>query len=80
MSNLPAGAYTITVGKKTQALIFSFVGYTPRNIPINGKDIIDVTLEPQNGTLNDVILIGYGTSRKKDLTGSIASISQNRWI
>jgi TonB-dependent starch-binding outer membrane protein SusC len=69
------GAYTITVGKKTQALIFSFVGYTPRNIPINGKDIIDVTLEPQNGTLNDVILIGYGTSRKKDLTGSIASIS-----
>ncbi len=69
------GAYTITVGKKTQALIFSFVGYTPRNIPINGKDIIDVSLEPQTGTLNDVILIGYGTSRKKDLTGSIASIS-----
>ena len=69
------GAYTITVGKKTQTLAISFVGYTPQNIPINGKTVIDITLEPQLGTLNDVILIGYGTSRKKDLTGSIASIS-----
>jgi TonB-dependent starch-binding outer membrane protein SusC len=69
------GSYTITVNANSQTLNFSFVGYGPRSFPINGKTIIDVTLEAQNGTLNDVILIGYGTSRKKDLTGSIASIS-----
>ena len=69
------GTYTLKVSANSQKLNFSFVGYTTQTVPIDSKTIIDVTLEPQNGTLNDVILIGYGTQRRKDLTGSIASIS-----
>src|ERR1700722_3746949 len=69
------GTYTVNVSPNSQTLNYSFVGYTARAVPINGRTTIDITLEPQGGTLNDVVLIGYGTQRKKDLTGSIVSIS-----
>jgi TonB-dependent starch-binding outer membrane protein SusC len=69
------GTYTITVNSDSKVLIFSFVGYTAKSVPLDGKTTIDITLEPQGGTLNDVVLIGYGTQRKRDLTGSVASIS-----
>ena len=69
------GTYTLKVSTNSQTLNFSFVGYTARSVPINGQTIIDILLDPQSGTLNDVVLIGYGTQRKKDLTGSIVSIS-----
>jgi TonB-linked SusC/RagA family outer membrane protein len=69
------GTYSITVTADSKTLTFSFVGYGARSIPLNGRQTIDCTLDPQNNTLNDVVLIGYGTQRKRDLTGSIASIS-----
>jgi TonB-linked SusC/RagA family outer membrane protein len=69
------GTYTITVNSDSKVLNFSFVGYTAKSVPLDGKATIDITLEPQGGTLNDVVLIGYGTQRKRDLTGSVASIS-----
>ena len=45
-----------------------------KEVSVAGKETIDVKLEDDNTTLNDVVVIGYGTMKKKDLTGSVASI------
>ena len=42
---------------------------------LNGKNLVDVTLITQSNSLNDVVIVGYGTQKKKDLTGAIGSIS-----
>ena len=59
----------------TGALIFSFVGKIPQEVVIGNKTTINVTLADDSQLLNEVVLTGYGTQRRKDLTGSIASIS-----
>ena len=67
------GTYTITA-PSDGALVFSFVGYTSQTININSRTTIDVKLERQVSALNDVVIIGYGTQKKRDLTGSISVV------
>lgn len=54
-------------------LIFSFVGYTSREVAVTNQTSINVVLSPDTKSLNEVVVVGYGTQQKKDLTGSIAS-------
>lgn len=63
--NAPAGA----------TLVFSFVGYPTQEIPLNGRSAIDVKFgTPLAQTLNDVVVVGYGTQAKREVTGAIASV------
>src|SRR5450432_2143780 len=68
------GTYSITVNTDSKTLSFSFVGFDKRSVGIAGKKTIDITLAPDNSSLNDVVVIGYGTQRKRDITGSVVSI------
>ncbi|MGN6605087.1 MAG: SusC/RagA family TonB-linked outer membrane protein [Ginsengibacter sp.] len=68
------GNYSIDVPKNA-TLIFSFVGYSTRNIPVNSRSEINVVMEVSASSLNQVVVIGYGTTQKKDLTGSVAQVS-----
>ncbi len=54
-------------------LVFSYIGYASQTITVGSQTKIDVSLKPDNTTLNEVVVVGYGTQKKKDLTGSIAS-------
>ena len=68
------GKYSIKV--KTGAILaFSFMGYQTQEIPVAGKQVIDVTLAASVTSLNEVVVIGYGSVRKKDLTGSVATVT-----
>ena len=75
------GTATDSMGKyqiqapATGTLVFSFVSYATREIAILNKSEIDVTMYPIEGELDAVVVIGYGTQKKKDLTGSISSVS-----
>lgn len=69
-----AGNYTITVPSGNSVLIFTFVGYTELKAPVDGRTRIDVSLEPDTETLDEVIVIGYGTQRRKDVTSAIAVV------
>lgn len=69
-----SGNYSIDVPKNA-TLVFSFVGYATRNIPVNSRSEINVVLEVSASSLNQVVVIGYGTTQKKDLTGSVAQVS-----
>ena len=69
-----SGAYTVKVNPNA-ILIFSFVGYQTQEVGIGNRTTIDVSMVEDATQLEDVVVIGYGTLQKKDITGSIASIS-----
>ncbi|SEG50493.1 SusC/RagA family TonB-linked outer membrane protein [Algoriphagus boritolerans] len=68
------GSYTLTAPEGA-VLVFSFVGYEVQEITIGNQSIIDVTLQEDETSLEEVVVIGYGTQKKSDLTGAIASVS-----
>lgn len=70
------GTYEITLPDENGILVFSFMGYRTQEIPVNGNATINVELEPDYGALDDVVVVGYGTQRKSDLTGAISSVSE----
>lgn len=70
----PDGTFSITVGPNVTILVFSSIGYVTQEVNIAGKTNVEVFLEINNASLGEVVVTGYGTSRKKDLTGSIASV------
>lgn len=69
------GNYSITVPDTESILVYSFIGYLTQEVPVNGRTRIDVNLEEDVTRLDEVIVTGYMTQRKADLTGSIATLS-----
>lgn len=69
------GVYSLELPEKAEALLFSYVGYETKRELISNREIIDVQLVSSSGVLNEVVVIGYGTQRKKDLTGSVSVVS-----
>ncbi len=68
------GNYSITVAQSTKQLIVSYIGYANKTVAVKGT-VIDVALESDDNQLGEVVVVGYGTARKSDLTGSVATIS-----
>lgn len=69
------GTYSIVVPASTTSLSFSNVGFTTVNISLAGRSSVDVTLTASATALSEVVVIGYGTARKKDVTGAITTVS-----
>ena len=65
------GNFELEVTDQATTLVFSFVGYKPQEIPVGDRAIFNLSLEPSDQALNEVVVIGYGTSRKKDVVGSV---------
>ena len=68
------GAYSLSVGPNVTMIIVSFIGYGTQEISIVGKTSVDVGLASSGSNLNEVVVVGYGTARKRDLTGAVASV------
>lgn len=69
------GKYTISILESDKVLSYSYLGYATSQVVVDGRKQIDVTLNPDtSNSLNEVVVIGYGTSKKADLTGSVASV------
>jgi TonB-linked SusC/RagA family outer membrane protein len=68
------GKYSITVIKENAVLVYSFVGYITQEVAVGKQAVIDVTLAPSKTNLDEFVVIGYGTVRKSDLSGSVGSI------
>ena len=69
------GSYTVTVPKNSNTLVISAIGYASQQILVDNQSSINISLTAAASTLSDIVVIGYTTVRKKDLTGSIATIS-----
>ncbi|TRW24732.1 TonB-dependent receptor [Flavobacterium zepuense] len=68
------GAFSITASAN-DVLVFSYVGYTPQEIPVGNKTTIDVALTSESTTLNDVVVVGYSTVKKSDITGAVSVVN-----
>ena len=68
------GSFRLSVPAGVNALMISSVEFETQEVDISGKSSVDVTLKSTAGGLSEVVVIGYGTARKKDLTGSVASV------
>ena len=68
------GNFTVNLKGKSKKLKISYIGMKAKEVSVAGKETIDVKLEDEANSLNDVVVIGYGTVRKKDLTGAVATV------
>lgn len=71
------GAYTLRLkaGQENSTLVFSFIGYTPQEIAVNNQSSISVMMVPDLQQLSEIIVVGYGSQEKRDVTSSISSVS-----
>jgi TonB-dependent starch-binding outer membrane protein SusC len=68
------GSFTVTAPASATTLVISSVGFSEQEVAIAGQSSITVALVPTQANLNEVVVIGYGTARRKDLTGAVASV------
>ncbi len=67
------GQFTLNV-RPGATLHFSYIGYKPQSVKVDGRSSIEVTMELDSNVLDEVVAIGYGTIKKRDLTGAVASV------
>ncbi|MFC3416546.1 SusC/RagA family TonB-linked outer membrane protein [Algoriphagus hitonicola] len=68
------GKYTVPVSSDDAVLVFSFIGFTTVEIPVGNQNNIEITLNPDTQSLEEVIIVGYGEQKKETITGSVASV------
>lgn len=69
------GSYSISVPADANVLVFSFVGYLTKEVNIGSSTTINVQLDPDVKLLSEIVVTGYGTQERRDITGSVASIN-----
>jgi TonB-linked SusC/RagA family outer membrane protein len=65
------GAYSLNVSENA-TLVFSFIGFEPKEVAVGNRSVINVTLEANLSSLNEVVVVGYGTKKKINLTGAVS--------
>lgn len=75
-----SGNFSITVPSSSSVLVFSFTGMETQEITVGDQTTISVQLKPKSSTLNEVVVIGYGTSRKSDLTGAVVTVKSDKLL
>ncbi len=73
------GLYSLSNVNNGEIIIFSYVGFVPQEVAYSGQATIDIVLEEDAAELEQVVLIGYGAARKKDLTGSVALVTSENF-
>lgn len=73
------GNFSITVPEGA-TLVFSFVGMSTQEVPVGTSNVIDVVLEPDYARLDEVVVIGYGSVRKAELTSSVSSVKSDDFV
>lgn len=70
------GNFTLNVPDNSAVVVFSFVGYTSQEVTVGNRTTINLALQPDTKVLSEVVVIGYGTAKKSDLTGSVSSVKE----
>jgi len=74
-----SGNFSLGIPAGTTSLSISYVGFVSQDVDVSSASNITVSLKPDNSSLTDVVVIGYGTARRKDLTGAVASVSEKQF-
>lgn len=73
------GNYKLTISDEAASLVFTYVGYKKQIVPINGRSAIDISMALDSEILGEVVVIGYGSVEKKDVTGVIATVEEKQF-
>lgn len=73
-----SGKFSISVPDANSVLVFSFIGYVTQKVSLGGRNVLDVTLEPDVQSLEEIIVVGYGTAKKSDVTGAVSSVTSEK--
>ncbi|MDB5118344.1 MAG: TonB-dependent receptor [Mucilaginibacter sp.] len=68
------GDYSLSINVRNAVLVFSGIGFVKQEITVNNRRVINVILIADDKLLNEVVVVGYGTQRRRDITGSVASV------
>ena len=68
------GNYSLKVSSSDDVLIFSYIGFTPQEVQVKGRQVINVTLGEDVTALDEVVVVGYGVQKKSHLTGSVTKV------
>ncbi|HEX8429236.1 TonB-dependent receptor [Hymenobacter sp.] len=74
------GGFSLTVPNATGTLIVSFIGYQNKEVAINNQSVINITLGADTKALEEVVVVGYGTQKKRDLTGTVVSLDNQEIV
>ncbi len=69
------GRYSIQANAESAVLVFSYLGFVPQEIPVESKSVINVQLEEDAASLEEVVVVGFGTQKREDLTGAVNTLS-----
>jgi TonB-dependent starch-binding outer membrane protein SusC len=69
------GKYALVVSGNDAVLVFSFIGFVTQEVAINGQSVIDITLGEDVLSLDEIVVVGYSTQEKKDITGSVGVVN-----
>jgi TonB-dependent SusC/RagA subfamily outer membrane receptor len=74
------GRFTLAIpdDQANPILVFSYIGFANREVPLNNQTVVNVSLEAESKTLNEVMVVGYGTQKRSDITGTVASLPKER--
>ncbi len=74
------GTYKLEVPSAQDTLVASFIGYITQQIPVNGRSTINVELQADVQQFEDVVVVGYGTQEKQQVTGSVSSVNSDEFV
>src|SRR6218665_2182472 len=74
------GTFTIVVSSTTEALLFSYVGYETKEVAIANATNLKVSMVPSSNSLNEIVIVGYGTQKKKNVLGAISSVKSDALV
>jgi len=69
------GKYSLQVSSENDVLVFSYIGYESKEVRVGNQSVLDVTLTEDATNLSEVVVVGYGTQKKSQMTGAISSVS-----
>lgn len=72
------GTFRLTIPQNARTVSFSAVGFTPQEMPLGSADMLVVNLKAAERSMDEVVVVGYGTRRKSDLTGSVGSVKASQ--
>lgn len=72
------GRFSIDIPANVKTLKVSFVGFADQTVAIGNSDFVNISLQPAGGDLDQVVVVGYGTQRKRNVTGAVSSVSASR--
>ena len=69
------GNFSLNTTDENATLVISYIGFSTKEVEVNGQSTINISLEEGAQGLDEVVVVGYGTQKRKDITGSVASVS-----